>query len=156
MRERSEARGPAIVDVLVRYREQRDRTCVLDEPKREKKVAKLAAGERREFDRIDQRFALESFVTWAKRRRADVEREAPFLDRLAERDRSASPSVPSTTSAKPSDRRSMRHARPNEHGRCGTIPNNSSQKSSSAARQATKTSSRRRRAAARGCADELR
>ena len=86
MRERSEARGPAIVDVLVRYREQRDRACVLDEPKREKKVAKLAAGERRELDRIDQRFALESFVTWAKRRRADVEREAPFLDRLAERD----------------------------------------------------------------------
>jgi hypothetical protein len=86
MAERSEARGAAIVDVLTRYRQQRDHAGALDEPKRVKKLAQLDAGERRDLERIDQRHALESFVSWATRRVKEIEREAPFLDRLAERE----------------------------------------------------------------------
>jgi hypothetical protein len=79
MAERSEARGQAIVERLTTYGQKREAAG-------EKKMAGIAAHERRDLERIDERHALESFVTWAKRRQADVERQAPFLERQAERE----------------------------------------------------------------------
>jgi hypothetical protein len=85
MNERFQARGYAVTQLLTKTREQRERAEPLDEPKREQRLAGIATGERRELEKIDRRYALESFVSWAVRNRKDVEREAPFLERAAER-----------------------------------------------------------------------
>ena len=79
-------RGYAVTQILERTRAQRERVQSLDEPKREQRLAGIAASERRELERIDHRYALESFVSWAIRRRDEVVRQAPFLERHAERE----------------------------------------------------------------------
>jgi hypothetical protein len=84
MNERFQARGYAVTQILTKTREQRERAEPLEEPKRERRFAGIAAGERRELERIDQRYALESFVSWSVRQRKEIEREAPFLERHAE------------------------------------------------------------------------
>jgi hypothetical protein len=84
MNDRFEARGKAITEIITRTRGQRERAGRLDGPQ-EKRLAAIEAIERRDIGRVDEKFALDSFVTWAWRRRQDIEREAPFLDRHAER-----------------------------------------------------------------------
>ena len=85
MNERFQSRGYAVTQLLEKTRAQRQRAENLEKPKREKRLAAIAAGQRREMERIDKRFALESFVSWSVRKRQDVEREAPFLEKSAER-----------------------------------------------------------------------
>ncbi len=53
------ARGYAITELLKKTSGQRARAEKLDEPKREKRLAAIAAGQRRDLDRIDVKFALE-------------------------------------------------------------------------------------------------
>lgn len=85
MNERFVARGYAVTELLKKTSEQRIRAeRIPDEPKREKRFAAIAAGQRRDMDRIDDKFALESFVSWSVRKRKEVERAAPFLERHAE------------------------------------------------------------------------
>jgi hypothetical protein len=86
MNEQFQARGYAVTQLLEKTRGQRDRAEKLAEPKREKRLAGTAAGQRREMDQIDENFALEPFVSWSVRKRKEVEREAPFLERHAERE----------------------------------------------------------------------
>ena len=91
MRQRSEARAAAIVEVLQRYRAQRDRVGevggrTFGPERRKQKEAQLATSERRELEAVYDRHALESFVSWAVRRRDEVVRQAPFLERHAERE----------------------------------------------------------------------
>jgi hypothetical protein len=85
MNERFQSRGYAVTQLLEKTSAQRERAEKLDEPKREQRLAAIAAGQRRDMDKIDEQFALESFVSWTVRRRKDVEREAPFLEKAAER-----------------------------------------------------------------------
>jgi hypothetical protein len=85
MNERFVARGYAVTQLLKKTGEQRIRAeRITDEPKKEKRLAAIAAGQRRDMDKIDDKFALESFVSWSVRKRKDIEREAPFLERHAE------------------------------------------------------------------------
>ena len=88
MRARSEERGAAIVETLERYRPARASAEALENPEqRQKKLATVAARERRDLDRIGERYALESFVVWAIRRREELERESPHADRQADREK---------------------------------------------------------------------
>jgi hypothetical protein len=87
MSERFMARGYAVTELLKKTDEQRIKAeRITDEPKREKRLAGISAGQRRDMDRIDDKFALESFASWAVRKRKDIEREAPFLERHAEKE----------------------------------------------------------------------
>jgi hypothetical protein len=89
MNERFIARGYAVTQLLERARTQRERVGEagnerLGAESREQKLAGIATTERRDLEKIDQRYALESFVSWAVRKRKDVEREAPFLEKQAQ------------------------------------------------------------------------
>ncbi|MFZ1124202.1 MAG: AAA family ATPase [Candidatus Baltobacteraceae bacterium] len=86
MRERSEGRGRAIAGVLERYGELRARADAFEESKREGRIAQLAAAERRELETVYERYELESFVSWAVRRKRDIELGAPLLERYAHRE----------------------------------------------------------------------
>jgi hypothetical protein len=86
MNERFVARGYAVTQLLEKTRTQRERAEKLDAPKKEKRLASITAGLRREMDKIDEGFALEPFVSWCVRKRKDVECEVPFLERHAERE----------------------------------------------------------------------
>jgi hypothetical protein len=86
MQERYMSRGYAVTQLMEKNRARRERAEKLEEPKREKRRAGIAAGQRREMDKIDEKFALESFVSWSIRKRKEVERAAPFLHRHAERE----------------------------------------------------------------------
>jgi hypothetical protein len=81
---------PAIVlrhtHALTPYRGQRDRAGALDEPQRQRKIAHLAAAEQREPEAVYDRHALGSFASWGVRRKREIERTAPLLDRQGLRD----------------------------------------------------------------------
>jgi hypothetical protein len=78
------ARGYAVTQLLTQTREQRERAETLEKPKGEKRLAAIATSERRQLEGIDRRYALESFVSRSVRKRKEIEREAPFLERHAE------------------------------------------------------------------------
>jgi hypothetical protein len=84
MNERFQARGDAVTQLLTQTRAQHERAQSLEEPKREQRLARIAAGERRALEATDNRYALESFVSWSVRRRREIEREAPFLEKQAQ------------------------------------------------------------------------
>jgi hypothetical protein len=85
MQERFQARGYAVTELLKTTSEQRVRAeKIPDAAKREKRLAAIAAGQRRDLDKIDDKFALESFASWSVRKRKEIERESPFLERHAE------------------------------------------------------------------------
>jgi len=86
MNERFVARGYAVTQLLEKTRTERERVEKLDAPKKEKRLAAITADLRREMDKIDEGFALEPFASWCVRKRRDVEDEAPFLERHAERE----------------------------------------------------------------------
>jgi hypothetical protein len=84
MNERFMARGFAVTELLKKTGEQSARAETLDEPKRGKRLAAIAAGQRRDLDKLDVKFALEPFVSWSVRKRTEIERAAPFIERHAE------------------------------------------------------------------------
>jgi hypothetical protein len=116
MQERFAARGAAVTDLLLKIRDRRSRVREIDPTRRERRLAAIAALERRELESIDKHFELEPFVAWSVRRRKDIERGAYQHDLNAERRRGRRIQPPASTDIErepPSMKRSLSVVPPN-------------------------------------------
>ncbi len=86
MRERDEARGHAVLEVLGHYRAQLEAAAAIpDDERRHKREATLEAAKRRDLAAVYRRIPNQSFRSWAISHRNEIERDAFQLERQVER-----------------------------------------------------------------------